>query len=261
MKRSFTKYSATGNDFLIFDNRDLSLSKKEINYWKSLCTRRTGVGADGVLFLEPSDELDFHMTYLNADGGEVGMCGNGARALIHFAHELMNKSHFKFSTMNAQYEGSVQGDDVTLLMTELRDVDLIRPDWFSDYPRAIYLNSGVPHVVIELNEELRNINLVNLGRQYSHDPLFEEGCNINFIYRNPQNIVFIRTYERGVEDETLACGTGVTAAAHALNHWQGKIDSYLFHAQGGELFTSAAKDNKTLYFGGKVAKIFRGELC
>jgi diaminopimelate epimerase len=261
---NFWKYSATGNDFIVFDVRDGKIP--DLN-WEALCHRETGLGADGILFLGNSSSSDFKMTYLNADGGEVEMCGNGGRAISHFAKNELNilpsaGSEYKFETLEGLYSSSVEDDFIRLHMTEFEDWMGI--DIHSFYPAkaSLYMKTGVPHCIY-LVDSVDEIDLMKVAPPIRYNEVFEKGTNINFIEKVSDHHIKMRTYERGVEGETLACGTGATAAALACSEffrWNKKI---LIDAPGGELeihFEGADGNFSKIYLCGKTLKITSGSV-
>src|SRR3989339_167990 len=238
---NFTKYSAIGNDFILIDNRFNAVTVlNSFNPWVAyLCDRRRGIGADGLLLLENSNSTPFKMRYLNADGQEVSMCGNGARAILHFAKELGINAN-RFETMDGIYFGQVLASNlVQLKMDHIRDISLINLDTFTAFERRFFLNTGVPHVVLQLKEgdSLDNFDVLAHGKKIRHAPIFSDGTNVNFVERMKglANDVKIRTFERGVEGETLSCGTGAVAAAYACAQWYNMREQITFHFPGGEL--------------------------
>lgn len=260
----FSKYSASGNDFIVVDNRSGNYNQYDKEYWQNLCQRRISIGADGVLFLQSYPDVDFEMKYLNADGAEVAMCGNGTRALSHFYCSLNNisqKEKITFKTKNGKYTSSVDGNIVHVEMTEYYDIELIHLSKKIPNLKRIsqyYSNTGVPHCVF-LVDDVASIDVYNLGKELRHDPDFKEGVNTNFISQFEDGYK-IRTYERGVEDETLSCGTGITAAARFL--WDMEIcekREINFYSKGGTL--TVRTDLNKVFFGGEVHHIYNGELC
>ncbi len=257
----FTKMNATGNDFIVIDNRDNFVSASNKELWHKLCSLKTGVGADGVLLLEKSSKADFKMRYINADGGEVEMCGNGARAITAFAHELFNdkKKSYQFETMNGIYECApdpIHG--FRLKMTELYDVDKIKLDSLNIKNRhSMYMNTGVPHCVFEI-ENILEYPVFEHGKSVRYNPLFAKGTNANFFEVIGPKHLRVRTYERGVENETLSCGTGVTATAIAAAKIYGWNDEIILETLGGRLAVQFNSDFSTVYLCGKVEKVFVG---
>lgn len=211
----FTKMNGAGNDFVMIDNRvgDLQLAPSQI---AKICDRHRGVGADGVLVLERAvNDADFRMRYYNADGGEAEMCGNGARCFARYASRVAGpKEVLSFETPAGVIGATLQGELVRLQMSEPRDLRLgITIPLPDQQITAHFVNSGVPHVVVPV-EELENADVRGLGsRIRRHDLFAPKGANVNFLWERGERQISIRTYERGVEDETLACGTGVVASA------------------------------------------------
>jgi diaminopimelate epimerase len=204
-----------GNDFILIDNRaeDVDLNRSQI---ARLCDRHRGIGADGVLLLEnPSDHADFRMRYFNADGGEAEMCGNGARCFARFAQKMAGaKGKISFETPAGVISAELARDLVTLRMTDPTDLRLNIPLQIGAEKRTVhFINSGVPHVVVPVPQ----IGEVDVSREGSalryHEKFSPKGANVNFIEKRGSDKIAVRTYERGVEDETLACGTGVVASA------------------------------------------------
>jgi diaminopimelate epimerase len=207
--------NGAGNDFILFDNRtgSIALDRSQI---AQLCDRHRGIGADGVLLLEnPTNRADFRMRYFNADGGEAEMCGNGARCFARFANKVAGqKAKISFETLAGVISAELKGDLVTLRMTEPTDlrlnVDLSTP---GEKKTVHFINSGVPHVVIPVTK-IEEADVRRDGTAIRHHKMFSpNGTNVNFIEKRGPKKIAIRTYERGVEDETLACGTGIVASA------------------------------------------------
>src|SRR6476469_5476897 len=211
----FTKMNGAGNDFILFDNRtgSIDLDRSQI---AQLCDRHRGIGADGILLLEqPTNRADFRMRYFNADGGEAEMCGNGARCFARFAYKVGGKKEkISFETPAGVISAELKGDLVTLRMTEPTDLRLNVDLPMADENKTVhFVNSGVPHVVIAV-EKIDDANVRRDGAAIRHHKMFSpNGANVNFIEKRGSNKIAIRTYERGVEDETLACGTGIVASA------------------------------------------------
>jgi diaminopimelate epimerase len=211
----FTKMNGAGNDFVLLDNRagDLQLAAEDV---ARICDRHRGVGADGVLVLEnATNGADFRMRYYNADGGEAEMCGNGARCFARFAQRNAGaKSELSFETPAGVIGAKVDGELVSLQMSEPKDLRLgIEISANGENIRAHFINTGVPHVVVPA-AEIERIDVRKIGSTVRHHKMFSpRGANVNFIEKRGRRRIAIRTYERGVEDETLACGTGVVASA------------------------------------------------
>ena len=211
----FTKMDGAGNDFILIDNRagDVDLDRSQI---ARLCDRHRGIGADGILLLEsPADHADFRMRYFNADGGEAEMCGNGARCFARFAQKTAGaEDKISFETPAGVISAQVAGDLVTLQMTEPTDLRVNLPLQIGAQKRMVhFINSGVPHVVVPV-AQLRDVDASGEGSAIRHHEAFSpKGANVNFIEKRGSDRIAVRTYERGVEDETLACGTGVVASA------------------------------------------------
>ncbi|MBY0414863.1 MAG: diaminopimelate epimerase [Bdellovibrionales bacterium] len=262
-KITFSKFNATGNDFVVIDNRDQAYSAADKLQWAALCALKSGIGADGVLLLEKSDNVDFKMRYINADGGEVEMCGNGARAITAFAHEVLSqkKETYKFETMNGVYECSL--DPIygyRLKMTELYDIgkiSLTDLDQKVHAKNSLYMNTGVPHAVFEI-EKILDYPVRDLGSVVRHDKRFPKGSNANFFEILSPKHIRIRTFERGVENETLSCGTGATATALAASKFYGWKEEVVLETLGGRLAVKFSDDLKEIYLCGKVEKIFTG---
>ncbi len=210
----FTKMNGAGNDFILFDNRTGSIDLDR-NQIAQLCDRHRGIGADGVLLLEnPTNRADFRMRYFNADGGEAEMCGNGARCFARFANKVGGKAKISFETPAGVISAELKGDLVTLRMTEPTDLQLNVDLSTADETKTVhFINSGVPHVVIPV-AKIDDVDVRRDGAAIRHHKMFSpNGTNVNFIEKRGPNKIAIRTYERGVEDETLACGTGIVASA------------------------------------------------
>lgn len=209
MKIPFHKYQATGNDFVIIDNRELNiaLSKAQI---QSICDRRFGVGADGVMLIQHHPSTDFNLLYFNADGS-ASLCGNGSRAAVTMAAALgLIASETHFQAYDGVHEASVLPNGwVRLKMADVNEVKKNQDDYF--------INTGSPHV-IRFVKNVESFPVVEVGREIRYStPYQPAGTNANFVELLENNTLFIRTYERGVEDETLSCGTGVTASALAAS--------------------------------------------
>ena len=211
----FTKMNGAGNDFVLIDNRlgDVVLTPKQI---VQICDRHRGVGADGILLLErATNGADFRMRYYNADGGEAEMCGNGARCFARYADRVAGpRDELSFETPAGVIGATLQGELVRLQMGEPKDLRIGFTIPLTDRQVAAhFVNSGVPHVVIPV-DDLETVDVRGLGSAIRRHEMFApKGANVNFLNERGDRRIAIRTYERGVENETLACGTGVVASA------------------------------------------------
>ena len=211
----FAKMNGAGNDFILIDNRpgDIHLERNQIAH---LCDRHRGIGADGILLLEKAaNHADFRMRYFNADGGEAEMCGNGARCFARFANKIAEtQDQISFETPAGVISAKLIDDLVTLQMTEPTDLRLEIELRFADENKTVhFINTGVPHVVIP-GSRVSDVDICREGAAIRyHDTFSPKGTNVNFIEKRGAKRIAVRTYERGVEDETLACGTGVVASA------------------------------------------------
>ena len=214
-KLHFTKMNGAGNDFVMLDNRagELQLDREQI---ARLCDRHRGIGADGVLMLEPaSNGADFRMRYYNADGGEAEMCGNGARCFARYAQRVAGpREQVSFETPAGVIGAALNGETVTLQMSDPKDFEAdVEIALKGAVVSGSYVDSGVPHFVVPVTA-IDEVNVRELGSALRHHERFApRGANVNFLEQRGANEIAIRTYERGVEDETLACGTGVVASA------------------------------------------------
>ena len=211
----FTKMNGAGNDFVMIDNRvgEVRLQPEQI---VRICDRHRGVGADGILLLEKgSNGADFRMRYYNRDGGEAEMCGNGARCFVRFASKIAHgPEKISFQTPAGLIRGELDGESVTLQMSEPKDLRLgIEVIANGAKERVHFINSGVPHVVVPVSQ-VGDVDVRSRGEAIRRHKMFSPaGANVNFIEKRGDKKILVRTYERGVEDETLACGTGVVASA------------------------------------------------
>jgi diaminopimelate epimerase len=232
----FTKMNGAGNDFILFDNRTggVDLDRNQI---AQLCDRHRGIGADGILLLEkPTNRADFRMRYFNADGGEAEMCGNGARCFARFANKVgEQKAIISFETPAGVISAELKGDLVTLRMTEPTDLRLnVDLPVVAENKTVHFINSGVPHVVIPV-AKIDDADVRREGAAIRHHKIFSpNGTNVNFIEKRGPDKIAIRTYERGVEDETLACGTGIVASALIFAATENATGPISVIARGGD---------------------------
>lgn len=269
MRIAFTKMHGAGNDFVMIENRSgsLQLTTEQI---AALCHRRFGVGADGVLLLEkPEDSAvqDARMVYFNADGSRAEMCGNGARCFTAFAiaHGVGTPARVRFLTDAGLISATVRGDQITIQMTAPFDLRVRQTVPLQSGPTIVHhVNTGVPHVV-RFVDDVSKVDIRPEGAELRFHAAFKpKGANANFAQILPGGLVLIRTYERGVEDETLACGTGVTAAGILAHLVHGvSLPVRLKVAGGDELSVNFARTgdviaNVTLT--GPARVVFRGEI-
>jgi diaminopimelate epimerase len=265
-KLIFVKMSGSGNDFIVVDNRDGRLDIEPRALAERICRRRMSVGADGLILVESSSKADFRMRILNADGSEAEMCGNGARCVARFAEMLgIAGPHMTFETLAGIIHAQVVGSRVKLQMGRPQQIRLdqsIEVDGVAHHVHSI--NTGVPHAVL-LCSDLEAIPVRALGREIRFHPAFQPaGTNVDFVTALDAQTLVIRTYERGVEDETLACGTGTVAAAlvaATLGIVSSPVD---VRVRSGETltvsFTGNGPEFHEVFFEGDVRLIYQGEL-
>ncbi|WP_295123443.1 diaminopimelate epimerase [uncultured Chitinophaga sp.] len=257
MNIHFYKYQGTGNDFVIMDNRDGAydaLTNEQVNF---LCDRRFGIGADGLMLLNKHSGYDFEMKYYNADGKPGSMCGNGGRCLTAFSRKMgIEGEKVKFIASDGPHEATIRENGWVEL--KMQDVD-----WVEAGPLYYYLNTGSPHFIKPV-EDVQNIDVYTEGRGIRYNERFAEvGTNVNFVQQLDKGI-FVRTYERGVEDETYSCGTGVTAAA--LTAAGAEQQDYTIPVQtlGGPLevrFTkSGERSFQNIWLCGPATLVFEGHI-
>lgn len=256
----FSKYHGTGNDFILIDGRERDNSFLDKKLIRRLCERRFGIGSDGLILLEDSAKYDFTMRYFNADGLEGTMCGNGGRCITAFAHRLgLCGLECSFEGIDGLHTSVLLPDDEIRL--RLQDVDGIR--WMED---GYLVDTGSPHYV-RFVEQLDQSDMEMEGRKIRYQRRFgKNGVNVNFVAMDPgSNRISVRTYERGVEAETLSCGTGVTAAAIcAYYHDKADIFSYRITTRGGKLNVTFRARHHTqftdVYLTGKVTHVYDGSV-
>ncbi len=251
----FYKYHGTGNDFILIDNRDNKFDSANQSLIAAMCNRHFGIGADGFILLGNTNDFDFTMHYFNADGYEGSMCGNGGRCVVAFAKKLGiidNKAHF--AAIDGLHTATIENDIISLQMADVTKVE--------EHPTHFFLDTGSPHHVA-IVDGLNAYPVVDKGREIRHDaPYFDKGTNVNFVEQNTPASFKVRTYERGVENETLSCGTGVTAVAIAMFE-QGKTTSKTVELEtlGGKLAVSFTKNKKgyqNIFLKGPATLVFEG---
>ncbi|MDC6351768.1 diaminopimelate epimerase [Zeaxanthinibacter sp. PT1] len=256
MDITFYKYQGTGNDFIMIDNRQFQFNKNDTKLIASLCDRRFGIGADGLILLETDPDYDFRMVYYNADGGEGSMCGNGGRCIVAFASDLeVIGNEARFIAVDGPHTANIEGELISLKMQDVHEIE--------QNSKYYYLNTGSPHHVQEI-QELDTFPVREEGAKIRYDRYGEAGSNINFVKHEGDKKFYVRTYERGVEDETYSCGTGVTAVALAMH---GKKDEdpqeYTIRTLGGELkvrFVWNGEHYSDIYLLGPAERVFKGSV-
>ncbi|MFY7739904.1 MAG: diaminopimelate epimerase [Flavobacterium sp.] len=263
MQLKFYKYQGTGNDFVMIDNRQNFFPKNDTKLIERLCDRRFGIGADGLILLEndnstdlSTEKVDFRMVYYNSDGNESSMCGNGGRCLVAFAKSLnVINNNATFIATDGLHHATI--DENGIVSLQMKDVDEVKID--TEY---VFLNTGSPHHVTLVND-LENYNVKENGAEIRYSDLYgKAGSNVNFVNQISDNHFRLRTYERGVEDETLSCGTGATATAIAMNVI-GKTNSNSIdiNVEGGKLkviFEKADKGFEKVFLIGPATFVFEG---
>jgi diaminopimelate epimerase len=267
MQVKFVKMSGAGNDFVVADNRAGGFPNDPAEI-RRLCDRRFGVGADGLLLVEPATgSADFRMRYYNADGSEAEMCGNGARCIARFYHACCDSrgSELRFETQAGVIEAAILGESVRLKMSDPVDLRLRRTVRLASGSRAYhFLNTGVPHAILP-SDDVSAEPVRSLGAEVRHHADFApRGTNVDFVQVIGPSQLRVRTYERGVEDETLACGTGVVAAALVSHAVQGMPSPVSVTVQSGRMlqvgFRLLDGQYRDVTLSGPADFVFRGEL-
>jgi len=255
MNFPFYKYQGTGNDFVLIDNRQLLFSKNDTKLIAKLCDRKFGVGADGLILLENHPTANFKMVYYNADGNESSMCGNGGRCIVHFAKHLgIIKNSAEFEAIDGMHTATIENNIISLKMNDVSEIEMKE--------LYLFLNTGSPHHV-ELVKNISDFDVFSEGRRLRNEKYGKEGANINFVEQLSENTFSVRTYERGVEDETLSCGTGVTAVAIAMRE-KGltKNETVTLETPGGSLTVTCKKTEgkyTDVHLRGPATMVFKGE--
>ena len=250
----FYKYQGTGNDFIMIDDRQSNFDISDNKLIAALCERRMGIGADGLILLRNHPSLDFEMIYFNSDGNQSSMCGNGGRCIIDFAAMLeVIKTETTFMAIDGEHKGQFLGDTIALQMQDVAEI--------VGEGDGLVLDTGSPHY-IEMVDDLQYIDVNKEGRRIRNSaPFKKEGINVNFVQDSAE--IEVRTYERGVEEETLSCGTGVVATALAM-HYANCIGENLVNVKtnGGELTVSFEEFNggyKNIWLSGEASMVFAGD--
>ena len=256
MNISFYKYQGTGNDFVLIDNRTNIFDRERRDIVAQVCHRRFGIGADGFILLQNKEDYDFEMVYYNADGNESTMCGNGGRCIVQFAHDLgVIGNSTRFLAVDGAHDAQVKDGLVYLHMIDVTNVNYLDDKTF-------FLNTGSPHYVKNVSG-IEQFPIVEQGKAVRYSDAFAPGgTNVNFMEMQ-DDILFVRTYERGVEDETYSCGTGVTAAAIAASKLGASVPVAV-KTLGGNLQVSFSQsgDNtySDIYLIGPAKRVFEGEI-
>ncbi|MEQ1744246.1 MAG: diaminopimelate epimerase [Saprospiraceae bacterium] len=263
----FWKYQGAGNDFILIDQRrERWLGREDTEEIARLCDRHFGVGADGLILLHEHPDFDFEMVYFNADGGESSMCGNGGRCITAFAKEIgIVRERYRFLAVDGPHEAVIMTTSENETWVELRMGDVLQVEQLVPAPDFV-LNTGSPHF-IRFVSNLGSHDVVREGREVRYSERFGvAGINVNLVEETP-DVLRIRTYERGVEDETLACGTGVTAAVLARHVWQGRqpgIHEAAVLAVGGDLrvryHAHADGSFSEIWLCGPAVEVFNGTI-
>ena len=259
----FTKIAGTGNDFIVFDNRSLFFSGKESHFFSKICRRSVSVGADGILLLEDGVSAPVRMRYFNSDGWESTMCGNGARCIGFFVWEkkIVNKKSFSLEALDGVHRVRVEGEDVT--------VSMIRPHGFRselgiirepEFTEGGFVNTGVPHFVI-FTDDVDRVDVNRYGPFYRKHEVFPQGTNVNFVQLLERKRIRVRTYERGVEKETLSCGTGCVASALITSRKYAYDSSVAVMTRGGELTVRFDEKWDDIILAGRVEIVYEGILA
>lgn len=252
----FFKYQGTGNDFVMVDNRSQIIDRNDRQFAQKLCDRKFGVGSDGLILIENHEDYDFEMVFFNPDGSQ-SMCGNGSRCAVKFAKALgIIDNETTFLSTDGVHTATLSGDIVKLSM---RDV---HPDKINTFPEHFTIDTGSPHYIIfASNIEQKPVKEEGAAIRYS-EAFKANGINVNFVEKLGEQNIAVRTYERGVEDETLSCGTGVTACAIAHVLHGGKSPVHI-NTQGGQLIVSFEINNgsvQNVFLEGPALKVFEGQI-
>ena len=250
----FYKYQGTGNDFIMIDNRSKVFDGGDHHLITSLCNRKFGIGADGLILIQDHPDCDFEMVYFNADASQ-SMCGNGSRCAVKFAQKLnIIQDYCTFMAIDGMHEATVYEGQVKLKMGDVDHVDKVEDDFF--------INTGSPHYV-KFVDQVDKFPVYEAGKAIRNSDMYKEkGTNVNFVSLNGHNQIFVRTYERGVEDETLSCGTGVTACALAASY-SGYASPVKVETLGGSLevaFLQEDRSFKSIYLSGPAEEVFSGSI-
>lgn len=253
MKIPFAKYCGNGNDFIIIEE---TFFRQSPEWVRRICDRHFGIGADGVLVAGKEPAIDGTMRIYNADGGEAEMCGNGLRCLVTYLDDKgPRKDSFRIKTMNNTYEVSKRNGRFAVLMDDIRDLNTTDLSEFTAFENKFFVNTGVPHLVL-LGKDIKKIDIKKTAPEYRHHKMFPRGTNVSFVELLPEvQSAYVRTFERGVEDETHSCGTGLTACGLALSNWFGWEDDIHLHTLGGKQVVNVGDK---IFYSGEVTFCFEG---
>lgn len=254
MNISFFKYQGTGNDFVMIDDRENTFDHQDLSLISRLCDRKFGVGADGVILIRNHPNFDFEMVYFNADGSQ-SMCGNGARCAVAFAKFLgIVEEETSFLAIDGPHEAKIDQNLVELRMGDVTQTETVEEDLFID--------TGSPHHLRKVNE-VKTYPVVSEGKKIRHSDRYPKGTNVNFVELLGENELLVRTFERGVEDETLSCGTGVTAAALGFGT-KNPTQTVKISTLGGNLSVRYSMDDqgafKDIWLIGPAEQVFAGQI-
>jgi len=255
MEIKFYKYQGTGNDFVMIDDRAEKFDKSNLDLIGRLCNRKFGIGSDGLILIRNHPEYDFEMIYFNADGSQ-SMCGNGARCAVAFSAFLgILDGTTTFLAIDGEHKASLEGDLVHLRMGNVKKVELREKDYF--------IHTGSPHH-IRFVANVEDYLVVDEGKKVRYDEIYRpSGTNVNFVQKLSEDQIYVRTYERGVEDETLSCGTGVTAAAIAFAQHQLQPTVKIKTLGGNLAVKFEAKENgsfENVWLIGPAEQVFQGNI-
>lgn len=257
MNIEFSKYQGTGNDFIIIDNRNGLFQAEDRSLIEKMCDRRFGIGGDGLMLLESENDYDFRMKYYNSNGKEGSMCGNGGRCIVAFAHHLgIIKDETKFIAVDGEHEAKIKVNTDSLQVS-LKMIDVNKIELGENY---FFLDTGSPHFVQFITEH-KDFDTYSEGKKIRYNDRFSnEGTNVNFVSIQDKDIT-VSTYERGVEDETFSCGTGVVASAISAS-FRTNTNKFNITTKGGNLQVNFNKINSNqvnnIWLTGPATHVFKG---
>jgi diaminopimelate epimerase len=259
MNIPFFKYQGTGNDFILIDNRSMAYSNLSRQEIERICDRRFSIGADGLMMLNHKDGFDFEMKYFNADGNPGSMCGNGGRCIVRFAYDLgIHKESYRFLASDGEHEAEMDivGDIVNLKMKDVKG--------YKEEDGHFIVDTGSPHY-IKFVTDVNDVDVIKEGTEIRYsEPFIKEGINVDFVEEKGEDELFVRTYERGVEDETFSCGTGVTASALVCHHNDVGYNEVNVITKGGNLIVKYERSFENSYsqiwLCGPAKKSFEGKV-